>query len=74
MSKINKCPNDYEETKKMGSWKIGLEQLGKDYIEPEITIYNGIKEEDTETEKIKTELVRVPSLLVTLLYLQLHQL
>ena len=74
MSKINKRPNDYEETKKMGSWKIGLEQSGKDYIEPEITIYNEIKEEDTETEKIKTELVRVPCLVVTLLYLQLHQL
>ena len=54
--------------------KNGLEQSGKDYIEPEITIYNEIKEEDTETEKIKTELVRVPCLVVTLLYLQLHQL
>ena len=72
MSKINKRPNDYEETKKMGSWKIGVEHSGKDYIELEITIYNEIKEVDTETEKIKTELVRVPCLVVTLLYLQLH--
>ena len=34
-----------------------------------ITIYNGIKEDDTETENIKTELVRVPCFVVTLLYL-----
>ena len=31
---MNKRPNDYEGTKKMGLWKIGLEQSGKDYIEP----------------------------------------
>lgn len=49
---MNKRPNDYEAIKKMGLWKIGLEQSGKDYIEP---------------KKIKNELVRVPCLVVTLL-------
>ena len=29
---MNKRPNDYEGTKKMGLWKIGLEQSGKDYM------------------------------------------
>lgn len=47
---MNKRPNDYEGIKKMGLWKIGLEQSGKDYIEP---------------KKIKNELVRVPCLVVT---------
>ena len=31
---MNNRPNDYEKTKKMSLWKIGLEQVGKDYIEP----------------------------------------
>ena len=50
---MNKRPNDYEGTKKMGLWKIGLEQSGKDYIEP---------------KKIKNELVKNSMLMVTLLY------
>ena len=54
---MNKRPNDYEGIKKMGLWKIGLEQSGKDYIEP---------------KKIKNELVRVPCLVVTLLCSKLH--
>ena len=52
---MNKRPNDYEGIKKMGLWKIGLEQSGKDYIEPK--------------KKIKNELVKNSMLVVTLLYL-----
>ena len=29
---MNNRPNDYEKTKKMNLWKIGLEQSGKDFI------------------------------------------
>ena len=51
---MNKHPNDYEGTKKMGLWKIGLEQSGKDYIEPK--------------KKKKNKLVKNSMLVVTLLY------